>query len=327
MKRLLKPVLVGDYWLTGGSPDLTGIIPEGAPPTEEHGGSQACEVNGCVDHHVFQDNDGLWHMWGCVRKTSVGRILYHWTTPSLMEANWLQTGEIIRCDHTKGESVEGRVEYTSEMMQSPFIIKENGLFYYFFGGHTTMMRTTPLWADACQMCLMTSEDGVAWKRHENKAKFSRVFVGPGEVRDPCLIKIGNLWYCYYAGFYGDTEENAAFFVRTSKNLVDWSEWTKVHEDSSYGAGRWDTECPFVTYKDGYYYLFRTIDYYSGNTAVFRSEDPMDFGIGNASDKYVCNIFCAAPEIIIDENGNEFMSSSHDPVIGNYMSKMEWREDA
>ena len=322
-KRKLKPVLNGEYWLTGKSPDLKNILSDGKTPKHEHGGSQADEINACVDHHVFQDNNGLWHMWACVRKTSVGRILYHWTAEKLTDSPWKETGEIIRCDHTKGESVEGRVEYQSEMIQSPFVIKENDKYYMFYGGHTTMMRDTPVWADACQMCLMISDDGINWTRYENKAKFSRVFVGPGEVRDPSLIKIGDLWYCYYAGFYDGVVENTGFFVRTSHNLTEWSDWKIVHSDKKYGAGRWDTECPFVIYKEGYYYLFRTTDYYTGDTSVFRSEDPFNFGVGDASDKFVCKIYCAAPEIITDENGNEYMSSSHNPIIGNQMCKIKW----
>ena len=78
-----ETTISGAYWLTGKSPDLKGILPEGETPPYEHGGSNAQEVNACVDHHVFQDTAGLWHMWACVRNTSVGRILYHWTASSL----------------------------------------------------------------------------------------------------------------------------------------------------------------------------------------------------------------------------------------------------
>ena len=326
MKTKMKPVLVGEYWLTAPCPDLEGILPDGQN-VKHHGGSVDGECNACVDHHIFQDNEGLWHQWACVRNTSVGRILYHWTAEALLDAPWTPTGEIIRCDHPHGESVEGRaVDFHSEFIQSPFVLKHDGLFYMFYGGHTTMMRETPIWTDACQMCLMTSEDGRTWARHENRAKFSRVFVGPGEVRDPCVIKVGDLWLMYYAGFYDGNDKKTAFFVRTSKDLIHWGDWKIVHEDASYGDGVWDTECPFVAYKEGYYYLFRTKNYYTGETYVFRSEDPFDFGLGDASEKFVCEIYCAAPEIITDVEGNEYLSSSHNPKVGNYLCRLEWIDD-
>ena len=48
-----------------------------------------------VDHHVFQSRDGAWHLWGCIRGTAVGRVLYHWESDSLEKEHWTQTGEVI----------------------------------------------------------------------------------------------------------------------------------------------------------------------------------------------------------------------------------------
>ena len=76
-KTKLRPVLQGGFWLLGPNPanlDLPDLVepernpraPAGAPTHE------------CVDHHVYQSVDGAWHLWGCIRKTTVGRILYRW---------------------------------------------------------------------------------------------------------------------------------------------------------------------------------------------------------------------------------------------------------
>jgi hypothetical protein len=50
----------------------------------------------------------VWHLWACIRKTSVGRILYHWEGDSLTEGPWRCTDEIVRVDRAAGESLEDR---------------------------------------------------------------------------------------------------------------------------------------------------------------------------------------------------------------------------
>jgi hypothetical protein len=174
---------------------------------------------------------------------------------------------------------------------------------------------------------MTSSDGRIWTRHRNPDGTSRLFLGPGEARDPCVLRIGDTWYMYYAGHfdYDRPKEGAGFVVRTSKNLIDWSDWTLVHRDPDFGADRTDTECPFVIEKAGYLYLFRTIDYYRGRTLVFRSDDPLDFGVGDASGKLVGRIACAAPELY-EFDGVEYLSSSHTPHVGEQLCRVAWVAD-
>ena len=111
-KTRLRPVLDGDFWLLGPSPDLSALVP-----------GQGEQVHECVDHHVYQGADGAWHLWGCIRKTPVGRILYHWEGETLAEGPWRLTGEIIRADREAGESLEDwRGE---EWIQSPFVMEHS----------------------------------------------------------------------------------------------------------------------------------------------------------------------------------------------------------
>ena len=95
--------------------------------------------------------------------------------------------------------------------------------------------------------------------------------------------------------------------------------------ASFGGHRWQTECPHVVYRAGYYYLFRTVHYATSETHVFRSEDPLDFGIGDARDKYVGRIAVAAPEIIVDGEGNEFITSNHNLAGGTMLCRLRWEE--
>ncbi len=334
-KRQLKPVLDGDWWLIGPSPDLKGVLP-GA----ERWKGQYNEHNAPVDHHIVQDIHGVWHLWGCVRSTATGRIFYHWKSDDILRSPWECTGEIIRIRSEYGESYgsspgEGSSERPDEeCIQSPYFVKVDGTYYMFYGGGSALPTAAEAkevgvapgkGAAGAQMCLMSSKDGVTWTRHRNADGNSRLFIGPGPTRDPCLIEIDGVWHLYYAGSHPGEIDRPVFWLRTSGDLLNWSAPEIVHEDLSYGAGRWDTECPFVVFRDGYYYLFRTEDYYKSLTHVFRSEDPTDFGIGDASSKYVGVFPVAAPELYTID-GHEYVSSNHNPPLGTQMCRMKWVDD-
>ena len=84
--------------------------------------------------------DGTWDLWGCIRSTAVGRVLYHWESESLSQKYWKQTGEVIRSNVSFGESLLGD-GYSDlgrdEIIYSPFIVYENELYYMFYGGGST----------------------------------------------------------------------------------------------------------------------------------------------------------------------------------------------
>ena len=155
----------------------------------------------------------------------------------------------------------------------------------------------------------------------------------GSLSDTCWSRLAHgaragTWLLYHAGYHDNDPEQAGFYVRTSTDLIHWSDWRPVHQDRQYGPGRWDTECPHVVYRQaegrpGMYYLFRTEDYASARTHVFASEDPFDFGIGDASAKYVGTIAVAAPEIIVDVDGSEYITSNHDLVGGTRLYRLRW----
>jgi hypothetical protein len=336
-KKKLRPVLDGSYWLIGPNPDLSGRIDGDEEHRVAFERGKILEHNAPVDHHILQDIDGTWHLWGCVRATAVGRVLYHWETDDITKSPWRDTGEYIRADRDAGECIDDWND--EEWLQSPYFIREGDTFYMFYGGHRAGVdehgnRQPPVPRkrdrpdpSLHQICLMTSENGRDWKRHKNPDGTSRVFMGPGETRDPCLIKIDGLWHMYYAGYYDwdNPEAGAGFVVRTSKDLIDWSDWKLVHQDGKAGQVRTDAECPHVVYRSGYYYLFRTVNYYRCLTLVYRSEDPYDFGIGDAGDKLVGRLPSGAPEIY-EIDGAEYVSSSHSPLFGETMCRLEWVDD-
>lgn len=323
MKRKLRPVLDGDWWLIGPSPDLEKQLGPSMPP------EAGKEHNAVVDHHVFHDHVGLWHLWACVRATACGRVLYHWTSPRLAASPWTASGEVIRCDRVAGEALDSYGG--QEWMQSPYVVNEGGTFYMFYGGHTTGVGPDGLPAhgvedrNECQICLMTSPDGRNWTRHRDERGYSRVFTGPGEARDPCVINIGGLWYCYYAGYEPGERFRPGFYARTSTDLIHWSPAKCIHRDLKLAGGRWDHECPHVVQRDGYFYLFRTENYYNLKSHVFRSEDPLDFGV-DSGEKYLCPFPAAAVEVIVDGEGKEYVTSVHRPPVGAEMCRLTWELD-
>ena len=337
MRKKLRAELDGEFWMIGDNPDLGELQgphidprwPDRMHPQEP------------VDHHIYQGPDGAWHLWGCIRGTRVGRILYHWEGESLTTPHWRPTGVVMRADRGAGESM--LFQESAEWIQSPYVVQHAGRYWMFYGGHSCEVDEDGLpqegntWSGDegfdGQICLMTTTDGRHWARHRDDRGRSRLFVGPGETRDPCLIEIDGVWHLYYAGYHGGRRSNHGFYVRTSTDLIHWSDWTCVHQDPSprFGAQSYDTECPHVVKRGGYYYLFRTEDYALAKTHVFRSEDPLDFGVGDARPYYVCDIAVAAPEIIVDSAadggaGSEYITSNHNLDGGAMLCRLRWEPD-
>ena len=294
------PVIDGDFWYIGTYPNL-GDLAYGP----EH------EV---VDHAIFQSVDGRWHLWACVRGTKIGRLLYGWEGASLEKGPWQPAGIVMRADREYGESIN---DWSGEeWIQAPHVIVKDSVYYMFYGGHNSELGE-------CQICLATSLDGRSWQRYRNAQGYSRLFVGPGEARDPMVIKVGDLYHCYYAGHDTGLRKPCKVYCRTSQDLYQWSDYREVSWGGyTSGTGFWSAECPFVVYLDGYYYLFRTSEYRSpARTHVYRSQDPLDFGLGNDS-KWVTTLRVAAPEIV--QVGDQYYISTVEDLKGGVqLARLKW----
>lgn len=300
------PRLDGDPWYITGYPDLGDL-----QFSEKYQAKANHEV---VDHAIWQAADKTWHVLACVRGTTAGRVFYEWQGRSLEERNWTPLGIAMRADRSYGESIKDY--YGEEWLQAPHVIRHEGTFYMFYGGHNSELGES-------QICLATSPDGRTWTRHKNEHGQSRVFVGPGDARDPMVIKIVDLWHCYYcANDLGRRRPNKNY-VRTSSDLIHWSDYREVSWGGfTSGAGPVSAECPFVVALDGYYYLFRTSDYWPpARTHVYCSRDPYDFGLGN-DQKWIQTLRVSAPEIVRD--GEQwYISSVEDLKGGIQLCKLKW----
>ncbi len=86
--------------------------------------------------------------------------------------------------------------------------EEDDTYYMFYGGHNTELGV-------CQICLATSRDGQEFLRHRNAQGYSRVFVGPGEARDPMVLKVGELYHCYYTGHDTGERKPGKIYLETT----------------------------------------------------------------------------------------------------------------
>jgi hypothetical protein len=301
------PVVDTPWRMIAPRPDLSnlGLQP---PP-----GSRVNEPN---DHTFFRDADGTWRLWACVRNTAVGRILYHWRSERLSDAPWEPTDQVIRADKTAGES---RIEHRGqEFIQSPFVVVHQGLWYMFYGGYATGhdpqgQPTEDYNRMENQISLMTSSDGVHWRRRLDDRGRSRVFAGPGAARDPFIGYFRGRWHAYYAGHHDCRRERAAIYHRVSDDLVNWSDWDIAHDAQGDGDYTYIPESPLVVQRGERFYLFRTHGP-EGGTYVFVSDRPDDFGRSRdeTDRRFVTRLEgVIAPEIITDDAGRTWMSNIAD----------------
>ncbi len=175
--------------------------------------------------------------------------------------------------------------------------------------------------------MATSQNGKDFVRKRNEAGKSILFGPPdgyGNPRDPMVLRVGEQWYCY---FTAHTAREGAVFCRTSKDLVNWSEVFVVAKGGQAGSGSYSAECPFVVeVLPGEYYLFRTQRYGPrAQTSVYRSSNPLDFGIDNDEGHFVCTLPVAAPEIF-RYGENWYIAALMPNLSGIQIARLRWTAD-
>jgi hypothetical protein len=292
--RAADPVLVpqvdGNFWTVAGDPDL---------------GKYTTPKQQPVDFGIWRAADGTWQLWSCVRGTaSPGktRLFYRWQGKNLEDKDWTPMGIAMQADPNFGETEGG--------VQAPFVLKEESTYYMFYG-------------DWEHISLAKSMDGKTFARQLMPNGVSGMF---GEqtgsnTRDPMVIKIGDLYYCYYTAY---PNHEGADYARTSKDKIHWSEPQKVAYGGSQGNGPYSAECPFVYYHkaSGYYYLLRNQRYgENAQFAVYRSKNPLEFGKDN--DQYLVETMpYAAPEII-ESDGRLYMAVLLPNLKGIQIAKLKF----
>lgn len=283
------PRIVGDFWQVAGDPDLGDLT----SPTQEP-----------VDFAVWQAADGSWQLWSCIRGTNhegKGRLLYGWEGPAIDSPHWEPRGIAMQADPSLGETPGG--------LQAPHVIREDDHFLMFYG-------------DWENICLATSEDGKTFRRRVLPGGRTGMFCeAPGaNTRDAMVVPVDGVYYCYYTAFPGN---RGAVYCRTSTDLVNWSQSTRVAFGGSAGDGPYSSECPFVVHhSSGDFTLFRTQRYgQEAQTSVYRSDSPLDFGVND--DRFLLGrLPVAAPEIV-NHNGGWYIACLRPDLKGIQIAHLEW----
>ena len=290
------PQIDGEWWSVADNPDLG----ECTTPRQEP-----------VDFGVWQAADGTWQLWSCIRNTSCGdhtRLFHGWEGETLTSTDWKPLGIVMQADTELGESSGG--------LQAPHVIKKDGTYYMFYG-------------DWNNICLATSQDGKNFTRViRDNGKTGMFNEGENEfARDPMVLKVGDLYYCYYtAHTMRSPEKNhrGVNYCRMSSDLHNWSMSRIVEEGNQYYNGPYSSECPHVVFHEptGTYFLFNTQQYKGKvHSTVYRSNDPLHFGI-NDPGKEVTTLPVAAPEIIRHE-GQDYIAALKPELDGIRIAKLKW----
>ena len=284
-----RPDISGDWWRVASNPDL---------------GEWTSDIQEPVDFGIWQAADGTWQLWSCIRKTKFPgrtRIFYRWEGSRIQDSDWMPKGVTFTGDGAIGETIGG--------MQAPYVIKVDGQYRMYYG-------------DLRHICLALSENGKEFEKQLLAHQLSGLFgEGPTAMaRDPMLTKIGPLWYCYYSA---QPHGSSGIRVRTTKDLVNFSDPKLVMTGGQAGKDWWSFECPQVIYHGDWFYLFHTQHYETDRqqTSVYRSKDPTYFGIHDDSN-FVCHLPVAAPEIIYVE-GKMYLAALTNELDGIRITKLEW----
>jgi hypothetical protein len=284
-----KPRIDGDWWQVAGDPDLGDLTDPKQQP---------------VDFGVWPAADGTWQLWSCIRHTKEAghtRLFHRWEGAKLTDPDWKPMGIAMRADPKTGELAGG--------LQAPYVFRDGARFVMFYGG----------WNDICSA---TSTNGKTFERVTDAQGRDALFgAGTGNTRDPMVIRIGNLWHCYYTAH---PENHGAVYCRTSPDLQTWSDARVVARGGQSGDGPFSAECPFVVeLAPGQFYLFRNQHYGAhAQCSVYFSTDPFDFGLDHDEGHFLCTLPLAAPEII-KQGGQYYIAGLLPTLKGVRIARLKW----
>jgi len=271
------------------------------------------------DHTFVRDTSGTWHLFGITHAEPAApkdeTFLAHASAPTL-HGPWTRHPSALAIEPAQHESV----------LWAPHVIVHADRYWMFVCGGGPTPQTF-------RIQLATSDDCFTWTR----AAENPLIVDGFEARDPMVTHIDGRWVMYYTAT--TTPEGGHFVVAAaeSDDLHHWHGRRIVYTDATEGTYGGPCESPFVVTRGDRYYLFigpdwqglmdshaRTGRYDRASyrrTRVLESEDPFAF----RSDRQVGTIDAHAAEVIVDEEGKNWVSHCGWGQGGVYLAPLEWRE--
>ncbi|HJO05093.1 MAG TPA: hypothetical protein QGG47_14090 [Acidobacteriota bacterium] len=290
---VLVPVIVGDWWQVAGNPDLGEYTSAEQEPTA---------------FGMWQAVDGTWQLWGCIRKTNVGgntRLFYRWEGARITDVDWQPVGIAMLADPSVGETPGG--------LQSPHATRIGGEWILAYG-------------DWEHICFARSPDGKEFARQiGDDGKAGAFDEGLGNsTRDPMITRFNGTYHVYYTA---NPDGVGGVYARTSSDLRTWSEPVIVSRGGSGGSDWLDAEVPAVLWiEDGQaYYLFRTHSKPGGEeqmmTSVYRSTDPLDFGVDD--DSHLVATLDSEATWVVREADDYYVTAVMPDLSGYRVARLQW----
>ena len=156
----------------------------------------------------------------------------------------------------------------------------------------------------------TSQDLLAWT---DQGKLT----AKGDGRDPYLMRWDDTWYLLRCAGNGIS-------LVTSTDFLNWTDPVIIYQPA---RASYQTESPVMIPHDGRFYLFwtlwdtadKTTSGYCPRSYVHCSETPLDF----RNKPVLAEFTVHAPEIIQDEGGQWFISSTDHPHRGVSVAPLVW----
>ncbi|GAA1487860.1 glycosyl hydrolase family 32 [Brachybacterium sacelli] len=211
------------------------------------------------DHTLIRGHDDRWHAFGIWHPEPADPLgedrFLHASADDLTGAPWTVHDPVL---HARGEIGETHV-------WAPHVIAHDGRYWMFYAGGTADHT-------AYRMTLATSEDLFTWTPHEPV-----LFEDGFDARDPMVIRHGQRWYMYYTRTSAPDGGAHQVAVRSSTDLLTWSEPSVAYESTIFGTYGGPTESSFVVRAGQGWILFVCESAEYDRTLAYFSTDPLRFG--------------------------------------------------
>jgi hypothetical protein len=267
------------------------------------------------DHTLAQAADGLWHLFGIFHHEPVNADaevdFIHGVSDEPDIASWREgtfhpaPGALaiaLTADRSLGET----------HLWAPHVVAAGGRWFMIYQGGGRG-------GDRASIRLAASDDLYRWERVSTQPLFEDFCVA----RDPMLVRRELRWSLYYTRCDSPLHRASGVALRTSPDLVRWSEPTMAltlgeatrRADSGY------TESPFVFQRGADHYLSVTSYPIAWDaTFVYRSHDPASF-----PGAPIGRLRAHAAEWLFDDRGRAYATHAGPGQRGVWISRVDLPE--